>query len=792
MSDIFDFGGGGFDLPTDIASAVDVGNIADSANPYGLDAAFLGDQTFNTTMENPYGLDAAFTGDQTFNTTIQGGLETGSNINFYNPNISEVGTNISAPTSAYSFNSGAGANFYSSNLGEVTTGYYNPTNTYSLGTDASGVSAGINTQFATGTGFSADQIASSTISSGSADMVSGALSNAGGITDGLNIGALTSTFTGLASAAGINISGINGLISGLTGLVSGNGINASNINGLISNLTKLASVGGANVSAINGLISNLSGLATGTGTSAAGINGIISSLSGLASGLSQNSSQQFDTGGNAVGGSDNPNINKDTTALMQIGVYTNPGFFGDQSMKNSNVAFNNVVNLCTAIYGIASSLKSNPSPPPNYVRTATNYILTDKEKAAIDLRSTILSTYGVVPKDVLSAFFYILSAIENVNDLIYIGQVVGIPELGDNTFVRNILGILDIKNIYKVGYLANGVASVINKYANIFANIETTANPNMTTYGEIEQARTIALALGVIGPLMLSSATSLNGNVGILANAPNISSSNIDRVLNSTIQLAAGQAINLIGTALTNPSADIGQLASQISIGALKNVLNSTPLGGVLSAFGIFGGIAGGPLLSQMGGLAIGNYMSELITGKRIPTQKIANNPSLRPPSYAGKAFFGETPCALPAVDQLFCRKVGSFGEPTGGSGTDSFGMQNFASFGGALNIGSVIARMVTGSSVVPNTNSYYGQNVNTMIGNVCNILNVATGSTIEMRRSDNAIPMMIGLSAAIAGQSFSPFGSGTMSDGWKIASSAANEIQNINPGFLQACATSL
>jgi len=743
LSDIFDFGGGGFDLPTDIATAVDVGTIADSVNPYGLDAAFLGDQSFNTTMENPYGLDAAFTGDQTFNTTIQGGLETGSNINFYDPNISTVSTDISAPTSAYSFNNGAGTNFYSSNLGEVTTGYYNPSTAYSFGTDASGVNAGINTQFGTASGFSVDNIADTSISRG--------------ITSGVGSDVISSATGG---AAGFNI---GGLLSGFTGG------GAPAINSILSNITKIAS-NGAGIQNIAGLISGISGLA--------------SNFTG--------GQQQFDMNGMAVGGSDKPNINKDTTALTQIGVYTNPGFFGDQAMKNSNVAFNNVVNLCSAVSGIASLLRTNDSPPPTYVRTPTNYILTDREKQAIESKSLILSTYGVVPQDILSAFFYILSALEKVEDLIYIGQVTGIPELGDSRYVRNILGILEINSIYKVGYLANGVASVINKYASIFSNVEMVANPNMTTYGDVEQARTLALALGILGPVMLSSATSLNGNVGILANAPNLSSSAIDRTINSTIQIAAGQTINLIGTALTNPSADIGQLASQIGVGALKNILGSTPLGGVLSAFGIFGGIAGGPLLSQMGGLAIGNYMSELVTGKRIPTQKIANNPSLRPPSYAGKAFFGETPCALPAVDQLFCRKVGSFGEPTGGSGADSFGMQNFASFGGVLDVASVVSRMVTGSGVVPNTNSFYGQNVNTMISNVANILNVGTGSSIEMRRSDNAIPMMISISAAIAGQSFSPFGSGTMSDGWKIASSAANEIQNINPGFLEACFTSL
>ena len=678
-----------------------------------------------------------FQGDQTFNTTV---VDTGTELGFQGDQTVNL-TMAETPAADFTGNIGTGSN--------INANFYDPNGVTSLGGTTSSpynVDFSFNNSMQN-VGFTSDQIADSSITSAVSSAVSGATNAA----QNLN---LNSVLSGISGAAGLG-----NITSGI-----------ASVNSVLANISKLTSGGGVNLSNITGLISGVSGL-----------------ISGISGGQTQ-----FDSQGMATGGSDKPDINKDTTALTQIGVYTNPGFFGDQSMKNSNVAFNNVVNLCSAVSGIASMLRTNDSPPPDYVRTPTNYILTDIEKQAIESKSLYLSSYGVVPQDILSAFFYILSALENVNDLIYIAQVTGIPELGDSRYVRNILGVLDIKDIYKVGYLANGVASIINKYANIFSNVASAADPTSTTFGDVEQARTIALALGIIGPVMLSSVNSLNGNVGVLANAPNISSTNIDKVLNSTLQMAVGQSINLLGTALTNPSADIGQMASQIGVGAIKNVLNSTPLGGVLSAFGIFGGIAGGPLLSQMGGYAIGNFMSELITGKRIPTQKIANNPSLRPPSYQGKAFFGETPVSLPAVDQLFCRKVGSFGEPSGGSGTDSFGMQNFASFGGVMDVASVVTKMITGSSNVPDSNSYYGQNVNTMISNVANILNVKSGSSIEMRRSDNAIPMMIGLSAAIAGQSFSPFGSGTMSDGWKIASSAANDIQNINPGFLQTCITSL
>ena len=215
-------------------------------------------------------------------------------------------------------------------------------------------------------------------------------------------------------------------------------------------------------------------------------------------------------------------------------------------------------------------------------------------------------------------------------------------------------------------------------------------------------------------------------------------------------------------------------------------------MGGALAAFGPLGQIVAGPLLQQFGGYAIGSFMAELITGSRIPCQKIANNPSLRPPSYAGKSFFGETPCALPAVDQVFCRKIGSFGAPTGASGADSFGMQNFASFGGSQSLSSIVTRMVTGSSVLPPQTTFIGQSMTALVSNISSILNVPSTSSIEMRRSDNSIPFMIGLSAAIAEETFSPFGSKVMSEGWKLASSSANDIQKTNPQFLETCRTSL
>jgi hypothetical protein len=500
----------------------------------------------------------------------------------------------------------------------------------------------------------------------------------------------------------------------------------------------------------------------------------------------------WDSNGNSIGDSSNPDMNKDTAAYTQLGMYSNPGFFGDQSMKNSNAAFNKAVEMSTLVSGTGAYLKEQKAPS-DYQRTSENYILLDKEKEAIARKSKELSTYGIVPEDALSNFFYILAAIDNHSDMVHIAKVVGIPELESSIHIHDISRILEIKDIYKVGYLANGVSSVINTFASKYSNASGIANPYYTSFGNIAQAQDLARSLGILGPILVSAATNFNSDTSVLRNiSGNISSSAINQTINSVLKLASGNTTDITPSVLTNPTASIDKLASRVGLDTINSLSSSAPLGGSLSSFGSMGSAALNSLLDQVGGFSIGNYMSELVTGKRIPTQKIANNPCLRPPSYQGKAFFGETPCALPAVDQLFCRKVGSFSNPTSGSGADSFGAQNFASFDGSSSVSSVITRMVSGSSNIPSPTTYYGEKMNQMIENVCNNLNVPTNASIEMRRSDNSIPFFIALSAAIAGESFSPFGSKPISEGWKLASSTSNDIQRYNPDYLNTCRTSL
>lgn len=391
-------------------------------------------------------------------------------------------------------------------------------------------------------------------------------------------------------------------------------------------------------------------------------------------------------------------VSCDTAALVQKSVISQPGFYGDPSLKDSTASFGQAVGICTSLAGAAASLM-NSKAPSNYKRTPTGpYYLTQAEKDAIDRKASELSLVGVVPYDTLKTFFGILASLQNITELAYVADVVGIPEMNNVTLIRNIRGILDLRDIYKVGYLANGVASVIQAFSGNFSGAQSAGSQG---------------AANIMG------------------------------------------AINKIAK-IAGAAAAVGQLAEQV------------------------------------GGLAIGNYMSELLTGERLKTQQIARNPSLTPPSYQGKAFFGEAGVGIPAVDEMFCRRVGAFSQESGSNGSVSFGFQNFASFAGGMSMGSLITKMTLGTSVIPPAATAIGLQVTNMISNVSSVLNVATNAVVELRRSDNAIPFMIGLASGIAGQTQCPFNSSVFTEGWKVASSVGNDLQRYNPQYLATCRTSL
>ncbi len=336
-------------------------------------------------------------------------------------------------------------------------------------------------------------------------------------------------------------------------------------------------------------------------------------------------------------------LNSTTLSAIQKGDFQQPGFYGNQELKESNNTFNNAIQIGAQLLGVAAALKFASPPPVNYVRTPQNYILTDLEKAVILSKSTELASFGVVPQDTLENFFYILAANQNQSDLEYIADVIGIPDLGQPRYIRNIRDITQIQDIYKIGYLANGVASINQRYAPQYRNIEQYGDYTQNSVGDVLSAVALGTTLGVIGPSIIETAGIFNAHTGVLKNAPALSIGAINQSINLYSGLSSGASLAPATiSAILNPTATIQSQATLIASGAINSLLSATPLGGVLSSLGPLGGIAMGVLLQQVGGNAVGSFMSEVLTGQRIASSMLANNPMLTPPSMAGKSFFGE------------------------------------------------------------------------------------------------------------------------------------------------------
>lgn len=180
---------------------------------------------------------------------------------------------------------------------------------------------------------------------------------------------------------------------------------------------------------------------------------------------------------------------------------------------------------------------------------------------------------------------------------------------------------------------------------------------------------------------------------------------------------------------------------------------------------------------------AIGNFMSELLTGKRIPMSVIAKNPNMQAPSWAGKTFFGESPNALSVIDitEIFAKKIGAFPKPTNGSGATSFSLQNMGSLSANMTIGGLISKMNFG-----NMSFSLGTTKGNFIVGIADQIQSLTGAkisdVIDIRRADTAIPLMSALSTISAGFGSSPFPLDTFQQGWIMANAVTSYTRNNIP----------
>jgi hypothetical protein len=165
--------------------------------------------------------------------------------------------------------------------------------------------------------------------------------------------------------------------------------------------------------------------------------------------------------------------------------------------------------------------------------------------------------------------------------------------------------------------------------------------------------------------------------------------------------------------------------------------------------------------------------------GKRIPMNKVANNPSLTMPTVTGMKFFGQSPLFKVAMDQLHAKKIGVFPTATHGAGMNSFDFTNNPMFSGEGSLMSIVGKILLGGNA--DAVSGEGHQLFEPLKGLSNIIGKAGGADFQTKinpASDTGklLPM---LAAGFAGGQ-NPFSSSALSDGQTMAKEVMQYIKKL------------
>lgn len=207
----------------------------------------------------------------------------------------------------------------------------------------------------------------------------------------------------------------------------------------------------------------------------------------------------------------------------------------------------------------------------------------------------------------------------------------------------------------------------------------------------------------------------------------------------------------------------------------------------ILSNFNL-GSMAISMIESGNPGELAGTFLTELITGKRIPTNVIAKNPNNQSPSYVGKAFFGESPIPLANVDieEVFNKAIAVFPKPSAGAGTTAFSFQNAKSFDNILPLDQFVSGLNFGSINIPK-DSFKEAAVNNIVTKINGMLGTHSKEMVDVRRADNALPMMLAISAINSNSERSHFTIDTFRNAWVQSRAISSHLQQTDPSFIES-----
>lgn len=520
-------------------------------------------------------------------------------------------------------------------------------------------------------------------------------------------------------------------------------------------------------------------------------------------------------------------INDDLEAEIVKKRYGQKGPYNNMQLSQSMSLFSGAV---SAAHAVASSAKGLKTKEADGQRNKTNnYYLTANEKKLLERRATEFAVPGIVPYDVLEDFLYILCYVDDYPTLKAIADVVGVPGLDSPEIIREPTQLLNVPDLAKISYLSNGLAALTKQYQSERYPQATTASQNdsssYSSYSKLAGTSNIMSQFSGLGGItsimtqVTSLATTLQSITSIFSsegsNATKVTQAatavtqslsmfeNITRTLGQSgknnisqmmplmnqLQNLKGQMLNAqiimdmskqVTTSNSFPKEKVDDLNSMFS--EVNQIISSVSTG--LSSLSSLmsglkppnGGNLGKPsetiLQLLSGGAAMSSFVAGKILGQEIPQNVLAKNPLALPSTYIGRTMFGQSLTQVPFQrdgKNMPAVPIGIFFSAASGAATAAFSMQNSSAMGGAMSLQSAVSTILAGSS----SDTIAGH-----LANVSNVLGAAATAVTELRRSDNAIPIMIALATSFANDLGNPFPSSVFSEGWKIASAAGNMLQ--------------
>lgn len=420
------------------------------------------------------------------------------------------------------------------------------------------------------------------------------------------------------------------------------------------------------------------------------------------------------------------------TALALKGIIPLNEYYNDLSTTSEFSKFN------SASKEAAQSYNENR----NSIENETN--LSADQKKLLDRRSSEISSFGNVPFDAAKDFLKILINIDDSEILKRISEILNINSLSNPNIVKNIDEILNIEDLNKAAYMASAVNAIIKKYLKYIEAANKTTKSSRKENSEDFELSSIVNFITSMLSVQTPEIQGNNGNPPIPKNL-GIGKKEPKKDVNGPPHYPQ----------YDNPPEN-GKQATELLI--RKSLSQYSGMSGMMKQF----------------------------TGREIPASIRAKNPTEKRLKAEDHVYFGaeKTPMAKTDLDYIYPKPIGVYRKASNGTGAQGFEFSNSSEFSRIKG-----DDLVSQFSGIPKNSGF--SSLTNKLTEITDIFSQVVGMTnmteeLDLRRSDTAIPIMIGLSVlnSVPELKKSPFPDKTFTEGWSLSNSVMNFIQKNDSQF--------